>query len=64
MTNAQHLVQNNELVGEIHDRLLDDNKLDLAEAYNDACAWIAELYTQIECLEKVTSAGFLRKKSS
>ena len=64
MNVAQKLVQTNELVGEIHDRILDDNNLDLANSYNDACVWIAELYIQIERLEKVTSAGFLRKKAA
>ena len=49
-------------VGEIHDRLMDDNGLDLAHAFNQACAEIAELYLHIDRMAKGTSSGFMRNK--
>lgn len=60
----QALLHQNELVGEIHDVILDNNNLDLALAYNDACVWIAELHLEIEKIQKTASSGFLRRKPS
>ena len=48
----QFSVMQDELVGAIHDRLLDDNDLDLAHAFNASCVEIAELYGEIEELKK------------
>jgi hypothetical protein len=58
----QSLVMHDEMVSEIHDNLLDDNNQDLAHAFNQACSTIAELYKEIERLEKGVSAGYVRKK--
>jgi|LakMenE18May11ns_1017448.scaffolds.fasta_scaffold9724371_3 hypothetical protein len=58
----QQLVMHDPLVSEIHDRLLDDNKLSLADAYNQACAEIGELYLQLQRLQVSASAGFTRQK--
>lgn len=58
----QKLLSENELVGEIHDRLLDDNDLSLSDAYNDACVWIAELYLEIEKLQQTASSGYARRR--
>lgn len=56
----QRLLVNDELVGEIHDRILDENNLDLAHAYNQACVEIADLYRIINKLDKSVSSGFVR----
>jgi hypothetical protein len=56
----QQLVMYDPLVSEIHDRLLDDNKLSLADAYNAACAEIGELYVIIQRLQNSASSGFMR----
>jgi hypothetical protein len=53
------LHETNELVGGIHDGLLDTN-LGLAEAYDDACVWIAELYLELEQTKKGVSSGYVR----
>jgi hypothetical protein len=53
------LHETNELVGGIHDGLLDTN-LGLAEAYDDACVWIAELYLELEQARKGVSSGYVR----
>lgn len=58
----QKLLVNDELVGEIHDRILDDNSLDLANAYNQACVELADLYRILDKLEGSISSGFLRMK--
>ncbi len=58
----QQIIHANELVGEIHDRLLDDNNLDLAHAFNQACVEIAELYLELDKITKGLSAGFIRRK--
>jgi hypothetical protein len=58
----QNLVMHDPLVSDIHDRLLDDNKLNLADAYNAACVEIGELYIHIERLQKSASSGFTRQK--
>lgn len=55
----QKLHQTNELVGGIHDSLLDNN-LGLAEAFDDACAWIAELHLQIQAAQRGISSGYVR----
>lgn len=56
----QKLLVNDELVGEIHDRILDDNQLDLAHAYNQACVELAELYRILDKFERSISSGFIR----
>ncbi len=53
------LHQTNELVGGIHDALLDHN-LGLAEAFDDAVCWIAELYLQLKVAERGVSSGYVR----
>lgn len=53
------LHQTNELVGGIHDGLLDTN-LGLAEAFDDACVWIAELHLQLKKAERGVSSGYVR----
>jgi len=58
----QSYVMQDPLVSEIHDRLLDDNNLDLAHAFNAACVEIASLYVDIDKLSKGLSAGFVRRK--
>ncbi len=58
----QDSVMHDPLVSEIHDRLLDDNNLDLAHAFNAACVEISELYLEIDRLSKGLSAGFVRRK--
>ena len=60
----QQLVMHNDLVGAIHDRLLDDNNLDLAHAFNAAVCEIAALYLELERLERSASSGMIRKKPS
>jgi hypothetical protein len=57
------LHQTNELVGGIHDGLLDSN-LGLAEAFDDACVWIAELHLQLQKAERGVSAGYVRTDTS
>lgn len=64
MRSSQKILQTDELVGAIHDRLLDDAKLDLANAFDDACVEIAELYREIERLERSISFGFSRRQSA
>lgn len=59
---CQKLIMTDELVGEIHDRILDDNNLDLAHAYNQACVELASLYRSLDKLEKSVSHGFIRVK--
>lgn len=59
----QRLIETNELVGGIHDALLDSN-ICLADAFNDACAWIAELHLQLQKAEKGVSAGYVRTDTS
>jgi hypothetical protein len=58
----QTLIMHDEMVGAIHDRLMDDNQLDVAHAFNEACVEIAELYKEIDRLEGRVSSGFVRKK--
>ena len=58
----QSLVMHDEMVSEIHDNLLDDNNQDLAHAFNQACSIIAELYKELDRLERGVSAGYVRKK--
>jgi len=53
------LHETNELVGGIHDALLDKN-LDLSDAYDDAVCWIAELYLQLEATRRGVSSGYVR----
>lgn len=60
----QKLLATNDLVGGIHDALLDGNGCNLADAFNDACVWIAELQLQIRKAEKGISAGFVRTDTS
>ena len=59
-TKNRILLQTNDLVGSVHDQILDDNKLDLADAYDDACVWIAELHMEVERLKGKVSSGFIR----
>lgn len=54
------LVANNNLVGSIYDKILSENELNLSDAYNDACVWIAELQLQIENINKKVSSGYVR----
>jgi hypothetical protein len=58
----QTLVMSDPFVGEIHDRLLDENDLDLAHAFNSACVEISVLIFEIQKLEEAASSGFIRKK--
>ena len=53
------LHETNDLVGGIHDGLLDTN-LGLAEAFDDACVWIAELVLQLKKAERGVSSGYVR----
>lgn len=55
----QKLHQTNELVGGIHDGLLDTN-LGLAEAFDDACVWIAELHLALQVAQSGVSSGYVR----
>ena len=55
----RRLHETNELVGGIHDALLDTN-LGLAEAFDDACVWIAELKLQVEAASRGISSGYVR----
>ena len=55
----QRLVETNDFVGGIHDSILDNN-LSLADAYNDACVWIAELVLELRRAERGVSAGYTR----
>ena len=50
----------NEFVGGLHDALLDANDLDLADAFNDAVVWIAELQLELTNLRKGLSSGYVR----
>jgi hypothetical protein len=56
----QKLVSTHPLVGGIHDELLDRNDLNLADAYNDAVCWIAELHLELQAAKKGLSSGFVR----
>jgi hypothetical protein len=58
------LVQNNNLVGGIYDKILIENESNLSDAYSDACVWIAELQLQINKLKGNVSSGFLRTDTS
>jgi hypothetical protein len=53
------LHETNDLVGSIHDALLDKN-LDLTDAYDDAVCWIAELYLQLQKAQRGVSSGYIR----
>ena len=53
-----------ELVGQIHDRIFEENSNDLAYAYDQACVEIAELYRALETLERASSAGFIRVRKN
>lgn len=55
----QKLHQTNDLVSGIHDGLLDSN-LSLAEAFDDACVWIAELHLEVEHFKNKVSSGYVR----
>lgn len=61
------LIASNPFVGALHDTLLDSN-LSVAEAFEDAVCWLAEIYAQNQLLarqiELGTSSGFLRKDTS
>lgn len=58
----RQIIQENDLASDIHDRILDDNNLNLAAAFDDAVVWIAELYLEIEQIKKTSSSGYLRRK--
>lgn len=53
------LHETNDLVGGIHDALLDNN-LGLAEAFDDAVVWIAELHLALEAAKRGVSSGYVR----
>lgn len=59
-TKNKILFQNNDFVSGIHDKILDDNKMDLADAYMDSVVWIAELMLQVEKLQNSVSSGYVR----
>lgn len=59
-TKNKILFQNNDFVSGIHDKILDDNKMDLADAYMDSVIWIAELTLQLEKLQNSVSSGYVR----
>ena len=61
-TKNRQIIQENDLASDIHDRLLDDNNLDLAAAFDEAVVWIAELYLEVEKINNHASSGFLRRK--
>ena len=56
---VRKLHETNEFVGGIHDALLDTN-LGLAEAFDDAVCWIAELHLQLEAARRGISSGYVR----
>ena len=56
----QIAVMQDELVGQIHDRIMEQNSSDIAHSYNQSCVEIAELYRALEMLEKASSKGFVR----
>jgi hypothetical protein len=58
----RQIIQENNLASDIHDRILDDNNLNLAAAFDDAVVWIAELYLELEQIKKTSSSGYLRRK--
>jgi hypothetical protein len=58
----QTAITSDELVSQIHDRILEENDLDLAHSYNQSCVEIAELYRALEMLERASSSGFVRIK--
>lgn len=58
----QQEIMKDELTSEIHDRILDENDLDLAHSYNQACCEIAELYRGMEALEKHSETGYIKIK--
>lgn len=58
----QSMIVHDELAGQIHDLLLDENQHDLAHAYNQACCEIALLNREIERLQGRVSSGYIRKK--
>ena len=59
----QKITQTNELVKGIHDALLDRN-IGMSDAFNDACAWIAELHLQVKKIENSVSLGYIRENTS
>lgn len=58
----QQEIMKDDVTSEIHDRLLDDNDLDLAHAFNAACCEISELYRGMEALEKHSATGYIKVK--
>lgn len=58
------LFQTNDLVSGIHDKILDDNKMNLADAYMDAVVWVAELQLQLNKLNNSVSSGYIRTDTS
>jgi len=60
----QKLVQNSNLVGSIYNQILNENKENLQDAYNDACVWIAELKLQVDNMRKGISSGYIRTDTS
>jgi hypothetical protein len=60
--NNRKIILENNLASDIHDRILDDNNMDLAAAFDDAVVWIAELYLDLESVKKHSSSGFIRRK--
>lgn len=55
---ASRLVANHPLVGQLHDKLLDDARGNLASAYDEAVCWLAEMYEEIQLLKSKVSAGY------
>ena len=60
----QKLLLSNDLVGRIHDELLDANGCDVVEAFEQAVCWIARLETECSALKSQASAGYLRRNTS
>lgn len=57
----QMAVMKDDLVSAIHDRLLDENGLDLAHSFNAACVEIASLYAEIDEFKKQQDLRRLRQ---
>lgn len=60
---VQRIVETNDLVRGIHNRLLETN-LSIQEAYQDACVWIGELYLALQAAERSVSSGYIRANTS
>lgn len=63
-TKNQLLFQTNDFVSGLHDKLLDDNAMNLADAFMDSVVWIAELQLQLNKLQNSVSAGYVRTNTT